>query len=309
MPSIQIENDTDWHALRAKNIGGSDVAALFDCSPFTTAFSLWHEKAGNAPRPDVDNQRTRLGKFLEEYIAKELGAELGWNVVRSKEYHVHPRVKGMGCTLDFDIVDHEWGPGICETKVVFDYADYMRDWAEDRAPPNYELQVQHQLAVTGRSWGVIVCMVMQTGSIMPAIVRRPIDSVIQQIETRVFNFWTSISDKTPPTPTGTGTELAIMRHIWPERAPKKITRIADPELNTQASLLRWATEQKAGMERQITASKSLLLAAAQDAETLLVPGFAVGLKQDKRGYIRWNVKEADIDFSDGKPVVTTLNAG
>lgn len=308
MPSIKIENDADWHALRAKNIGGSDIAALFDCSPFTTAFSLWHEKAGNAPRPDIDNQRTRLGKYLEEYIARELGAELGWNVVRSKEYHVHPTIAGMGCTLDFDIVDHEWGPGLCETKVVFEYADYMRDWAEDRAPPNYELQVQHQLAVTGRSWGCIVAMVMQMGSIQPAIIRRPSPKVIPEIEARVATFWDSIGKGEAPPPTGTDEELAIMRHLWPERKSKKIIEIPSGDLNTEASLYRWSSEQLAGMERQKTASKAKLLAAAEDAELLKVPGFNISVKQNKLGHIRMTVDEADNGVIGVAPA-STLYAG
>lgn len=306
--AIIIDTEDQWHQLRARNIGGSDIAALFDCSPFTTQFSLWHEKAGKAPRPNVDNQRTRLGKYLEEYIALELGSELGWNVVRSKEYHVHPTVSGMGCTLDFDIVDHEWGPGLCETKVVFDYADYMRDWAEDRAPPNYELQVQHQLAVTGREWGCIAVMVMQTGSIMPAIIRRPTPPVIAEIETRVAAFWDSIGKGEAPPPTGTDEELAIMRHLWPAREPKKILEVADGDLNTEASLYRWASEQLAGMERQKTASRAKLLFAAQDAELLRVPGFNISVKQDKRGYIRMSVEAAENNLQP-PPFPSTLQAG
>lgn len=308
MPLIIVENEKQWHELRARNVGGSEIGALFDCSPWITRFSLWHEKAGKvAPSFEGDN-RMELGKYLEPYIAEQLGKTLGWTIRRSKEYHLHPTITGMGCTLDFDIVDHEWGPGICETKIVFDYGDYKADWAEDRAPPNYELQVQHQLAVTGRSWAVIACMVMQTGTIMPAIVRRPVASVTEEIERKVAEFWDSVDKETPPAPTGTEGELAIMRHLWPERAPKKIIRLPDGDLNTEASLYVWASEQAAAMERQKTASKAKLLAAAEDAELLQVPGFNVEMKQDRRGSIRMAVKEAANDLT-AAPVASTLNAG
>lgn len=112
MPNIQIESDEQWHELRRRNVGGSDIAALFGASPYMTEFTLWAEKAGIVERQDEENSKMRLGKYLEQYIALELGRELGWTVERSKEYHLHPTVAGMGCTLDFDIVDHEWGPGI-----------------------------------------------------------------------------------------------------------------------------------------------------------------------------------------------------
>ena len=84
-----------------------------------------------------------------------------------------------------------------------------------------------------------------------------------------------------------------MRLIWPAREPRKIVEIADDDLNTEAALYRYATEQLAGFERQKTASKAKLLAAAEDAELLRIPGFNVDVKQDKRGYIRMSVEPAD----------------
>jgi len=308
MPQVTIESDAQWHELRKRNIGGSDVAILFGASPWATELTLWAEKSGITEREDIDNNKMALGRYLEPFIAERLGKELGWKIERSREYHLHPTITGMGCTLDFDILDHEWGPGICETKVVFDYAAYMEHWGEDRAPPQYELQLQHQLAVTGRSWGVIVCLVMQTGTIMPAIVRRPIPSVISEIELKVSMFWESVKQKKRPEPTGTDAELAVMRMIWPAREPRKIVEIPSGDLNSEASLYLWASREAAGMERQRTVSKAKLLAAAEDAELLIVPGFRVGIKQDKRGYIRMSVDPADTGVV-GEPPASTINAG
>jgi putative phage-type endonuclease len=308
MPVVTIESDEQWHALRRRNIGGSDVAALFGASPWMTEFTLWAEKRGITENAIEENNKMALGKYLEPYIAGQLAKELGWTVVPSKEYHFHPSITGMGCTLDFDITDHEWGPGICETKVVFDYADYMEHWAEDRAPPHIELQVQHQLAVTGRAWAAICVLVMQTGTLMPAIIRRPIPAVITEIEMKVAMFWESVKDRKRPEPTGTEAELAIMRLIWPAREPRKILEVADDDLNTEAALYRYASEQLAGFERQKTTSKAKLLAAAEDAELLRIPGYNVNVKQDKRGYIRMTVEPADNGVV-GEVPRTTLEAG
>ena len=292
MPKVQIESDEQWRELRRRNIGGSDIAALFGASPWCTEFTLWAEKQGITEHVVEENNKMRLGKYLEQYIALELARELGWTVERSKEYHLHPSVTGMGCTLDFDIIDHEWGPGICETKVVFDYADYMEQWSDDRAPPHIELQVQHQLAVTGRPWAAIAVLVMQTGTLMPALIRRPIPQVIAEIEHKVSAFWDSIKAGKRPEPTGTESELSLMRLIWPKREPRKVIDIPDGDLTTEGQLYRYAVEQLAGFERQRVASKAKLLAAAEDAELLRIPGFNVGIKQDKRGYVRMTVIEA-----------------
>jgi putative phage-type endonuclease len=308
MPKVTIEDDRQWRELRKRNIGGSDIAALFGASPWMTEFTLWAEKSGITEHEVDENSKMRLGKYLEQYIALELARELGWTVERSKEYHLSQTVTGMGCTLDFDIVDHEWGPGICETKVVFDYKDYAEAWSDDRAPPHIELQVQHQLAVTGRPWAAIAVLVMQTGTIMPAIIRRPIPEVIAEIEAKVTAFWQSIRERRRPEPTGTETELAIMRKIWPAREPRKIVEIPSGDLSSEASLYAWASEQLAGMERQKTASKAKLLAAAEDAELLRIPGFNVGIKQNKLGHIRMTVDPADNGVVGDAPR-TTLEAG
>ena len=288
---IEIIDDTHWHSLRAKHIGGSEVAALFGLSPFLTAFTLWHEKAGLADSGIEENDRMRWGKMLEPLVAGEVGRKLDWTLEPSRVYHRHPTVTGMGCTLDFNVIDHQWGPGIVETKVVFDYADYMRDWSENRAPPSYELQVQHQLACTGREWAAIAVWVAQTATLAPALIRRPNARVIGQIEERVAAFWQSIADKRAPDPAGTEGELELMRELWPAREPKKIVEIADAKLSDACQQLLWASGQIPGLEREKTANKAKLLAAAKDAELMRVPNYDVSIKQNVKGHIRLDVRE------------------
>jgi putative phage-type endonuclease len=309
MPVVTIESDEQWHALRRRNIGGSDVAALFGASPWMTEFTLWAEKRGITEHAVEENNKMALGKYLEPFIAGQLAKELGWTVVPSKEYHLHPTITGMGATLDFDVIDHEWGPGICETKVVFDYADYMEHWSDDRAPPHIELQVQHQLAVTGRPWAAICVLVMQTGTLMPAIIRRPIPAVIAEIEEKVGMFWESIKAKQRPAPTGTDAELSIMRLIWPAREPRKIVELANYDLAEEASLYVYASQQLSSADKQKTVSKAKLLAAAEDAELLRVPGFNINVKQDKRGYVRMSVTPTDANGALGEVPRNTLEAG
>lgn len=308
MSAINIQNEAEWHALRAKNIGGSEVAALFGLSPYLTAYTLWSEKAGKVASTFEENDRTRWGKMLEPLLAAEIGRKLDWKLTPSKVYHLHPTVAGMGATLDFDVQDHQWGPGIVETKVVFDYSDYKRDWSDERAPPNYELQVQHQLACTGMEWCAIVVWVAQTATLMPALIRRPNKDVIAQIEDRVSGFWKSIKADTPPDPTGTDTELGIMRHLWPAREPKKIIEVPDDALTNACQQYLHASEQIPGFEREKMASKVKIMHAAGDAELLRVPGYDVNIKQNVKGSITIKVSPSDNGvFADVGP--STLNAG
>ncbi len=304
MPEIAITDDAQWRALRHKHIGGSDIAALFGLSPYTTQFALWHEKAGTVPERDADNQKTQWGKLIEPLIAQELGRTLNWRLERSKTYWSDG--KGLGCTLDFDVFDHQWGPGIVETKVVFDYADYKRDWSDDRAPPNYELQAQHQMLVTGRPWCAIQVWIAQTATMAPALIRKPIADVQAEIVKRVEAFWKSIAEKKMPDPTGTEAEWAILKAIWPERAPKKIIESGDPKLVEAAQLWCWSSEQIPGLQREKDARRVQLLFAAQDAELLRIPGYDVSIKQDKRGAVRLDVKVADNGVQLDRAIPTTM---
>lgn len=308
MSATPVRDEAHWHELRARHIGGSEIAALFGLSPFQTAFTLWHHKAGRVVAPELDSAKLRWGKMLEPLIAHELGRALGWTLEASRVYWTHGSVEGLGCTLDFDVLDHQWGPGIVETKVVFDYADYKRDWSDLRAPPNYELQVQHQLLCTGREWCAIVAWVAQTATLAPALIRRPAPGVTGQIEDRVGAFWRSIAEDRPPEPSGTEAELSILREIWPERAERKVVEIADRTLGDAAQQYLWAAEMLPGLERERTARKVQLLAAAKDAALLRVPDYDVAIRQNKRGAITLDVRAADNGVV-AQAAPSTLTAG
>lgn len=72
-----LVNLTDELAFRASVVGASEVAALFDESPYLTAFELWHRKQGTIDTPEFDaidadgtpdNERIYWGVRLEAAI-------------------------------------------------------------------------------------------------------------------------------------------------------------------------------------------------------------------------------------------------
>ena len=60
----------EWHAARAKGIGGSEIAAVLGLSPFESRFSLWHRKMGLAA-PVVENDVMYWGTQLEPVVRAE----------------------------------------------------------------------------------------------------------------------------------------------------------------------------------------------------------------------------------------------
>ena len=141
-----ITSEDQWHALRAANIGSSEVAALFDASPYMTRFMLYHAKAGNAPLKQPDDERVDWGQYLEPGIARGIAAEMRWNLVERKEYLSSATVAGLGCTIDRHVEDHLSGPGIVEIKNV-DFVRWKMTWTATRAPPLTARDVRYAMCV------------------------------------------------------------------------------------------------------------------------------------------------------------------
>jgi putative phage-type endonuclease len=58
---------TEWHAARAGRVGGSDIAAILGLSPWTSQFSLWHERKGLVPH-QAEKPEMTWGKRLEPVV-------------------------------------------------------------------------------------------------------------------------------------------------------------------------------------------------------------------------------------------------
>ena len=199
--SVPIKDEKHWHQLRSQHVGASDCAALFDDSPYTTKFTLWHEKAGKIASPDFDTERVRWGNRLEPMIAQGLAEDYDLKIRKVRRYLQHPTVKGMGASLDYEILNRPEGPGCLEIKNISIEA-WGKNWLKHEdgrieAPLHIELQLQHQMAVTGWQWGAFGFLV--GGNKGELVVRQRHEPTIQAIEKAVADFWTSIhAGETPP---------------------------------------------------------------------------------------------------------------
>lgn len=214
-----IHDSPEWHDLRLRHVGGSEVAALFDLTPedtpnyLTSRFALWHIKAGNAPRPPVDNPRVGWGIRLESVIAEAAAEENKWSVQKGG-YVSDIHCPGLGCTLDY-VIDYdptEKGPGALEIKNV-DWLAHKRSW-DSEPPPHILLQLQHQLAATGYSWGAVCCLIGGNDLRTYRYAARP--KLIEDIRRRVTAFWKSINEGREPPVDGSESAAAILTSLYPE---------------------------------------------------------------------------------------------
>lgn len=242
--------EAEWHTVRARNVGSSEIAALFglpdsELPNYTLRlFALWHVKAGNAPPPAVDQVRTEWGLRLEAAIAHAAADKHGWSIHKGG-YFTDQMTPGLGCTLDYviDADPTEEGPGALEAKNV-DWLIHRRSWRDDEPPPHVLLQLQHQLAATGYTWGAVAALV--GGNDLRVYRYKARSKLIEEIRRRVRQFWVSIEMGLEPPPDGSSSASAVLASLYPDLADDAIDMSFNNEWAEAAqTLLHAAAARKA----------------------------------------------------------------
>lgn len=194
MGAISVRDQTHWHEIRSQHIGGSEVAALFDMSPFTTLWQVWMEKSGKLPPEDLSgNKSIQAGTFLESGIANWAAHRWDMKIDKVVDYFTADDCPGMGASLDFQTdgghpVEIKWS-------AHGDGWEYDGDTITS-APDNYVLQVLHQMACTGAEYGWLIALIRNE----PRRMKVPrSEEIISKIKSHVAKFWDSVrAGEEPP---------------------------------------------------------------------------------------------------------------
>lgn len=227
-PTIQIiqpKNETDWLALRAQDVTSTESAALFNASPYLTRFELWHRKRDGVIVTLDPNERIKWGTRLQDTIAKGVAEDHGWTIRRMDEYCRDPKLR-MGSSFDFRVISGKEGfatdysydlkdcpsDSLLEIKNV-DALQFRDGWLVNgddiEAPPHIEIQVQHQLAVSGLDMAYIAALV--GGNAVKVIERRRDERMIGVIRAKVGEFWESVDNNLAPSPDWSRDSKAVIR--------------------------------------------------------------------------------------------------
>lgn len=280
-------DEAHWHAMRAQDLTSTDVAALFGLSPYKTAFELWHEKKSGEVAQVKDNDRMRWGRRLEAVVAEGIAEERGWVVRPFKEYGRLADAR-LGSSFDFRIIGTggffdppddaiiDQGDSILEIKTV-DFLAFKNGWTiEDdyvEAPAHIELQVQHQMLVSGLRRAYIGVLI--GGNRIEILEREADDQVHAGIIAAARKFWDSIEAGTPPAPVMPDDAQAVIR-LNQHAEPGKLIDARDnayiAELVNQYDHLG---RQAKSISDERDVVKAELLKAIGDAEKVLLDGFSV----------------------------------
>lgn len=132
---------------RKKGIGASEVVILFPEIPnwYCTPYKLWMEKTGRIEKDQELNDYQWWGHEIEPVIAKRYEYETGEKLEYRSDTIIHPRLPFMLCHPDRFVIGKQ---KLVEIKGVTYNPDTWGEPGTDHVPPEYVLQIQHQLACT-----------------------------------------------------------------------------------------------------------------------------------------------------------------
>ena len=196
--SYPITDKQSWLENRLLDVTSTEVSALFDVNPWQSQFELYDQKKNKIVHNLEDNSRMMYGRMLEDSIAMIYAEQTKQKVEQMDVYMRLPEYR-MGSSFDYKIVS-EGEPGLLEIKNV-DWVSYKNNWIEHspdqiEAPPHIELQLYHQMEVSGMNWGCICALVGGNELKIVKLKRDP--EVAEKIHEKVKAFWETVKAGTPP---------------------------------------------------------------------------------------------------------------
>lgn len=273
---IACPTEEAWHAQRAKAIGASEVAALFDLHPYMTRRQLWLRKKGLEPDQETTDAM-RAGLLSEDMHARWIAQDHpGTEVWRPSEFFVpdelarvaatqvitrHPEAP-LQATPDRVILPSPQEAGLLQLKNVSEWA--ADEW-EEGTPLHVQIQVQAELLCSGFSWAIASALIGGNRRKEHKIEAHP--EFHQELVRRASAFWLTLAGDEPPE--ATAGDLELVRRQFPASAPGLSINYPHPE-----DLFRLA-EVKAKIA-QLEEDEKALLAKIQSlagpAETILGDG-------------------------------------
>lgn len=239
----------EWLEHRKKSIGGSDASAIIGMSKYSSPYTVWADKIGKLP-PKEDNEAMRLGRDLEEYVAKRFTEATGKKVRRENNILINPDYPFAHANVDRMIIGEDAGFEAKTTSAL-----NVKKFKNGEFPENYYCQCVHYLAVTGcKRWylGVLVLGV----EFKWFVIERDEDEIKALMKSET-DFWQYVESNTPPMVDGTDSTSDTLRTIYPESNGESISLMAYEndlkQFMTLSSLLDDIKEQKEEVANRIKA--------------------------------------------------------
>lgn len=203
-----------WLKVRKGGIGSSDAASAVGLNPYKSQLQLWMEKTGRdsgLPKVNPNDETSPMywGTLLEPIVAAHYTKRTGHKVRRINAVLQHPQEPWMLANLDREVMG---APDVqileCKTAGI----NGARLWKEG-VPEYVQLQVMHQLAVTGKQAADVAVLLGGQDLQIHRIERdNPLIARLMELER---HFWQYVErDEAPPADGSDSADVAL-RCLYP----------------------------------------------------------------------------------------------
>ncbi|HET7268816.1 MAG TPA: YqaJ viral recombinase family protein [Oleiagrimonas sp.] len=199
-----------WLEVRKGGIGSSDAAAAVGMNPYQSQLALWMEKTGRSQGYQTTGQDdpTYWGTLLEPYVATAYQERTGRKVRRLNAVLQHPTFNYLRANIDREVIGCP-DVQILECKTAGEFGSRL--W-RDGVPLYVQLQVQHQLAVTGKVAADVAVLLCGQKLEIHRIHRD--EDVIARLVTLETRFWDHVTSDTPPPADGSESSARALRQLY-----------------------------------------------------------------------------------------------
>ena len=200
----------EWLQVRKQGIGGSDAAAAVGLCPYKSQLELWMEKTGRAVKEDEPGQDSPMywGTLLEPYVASAYSEQTGYKVRRLNAVLQHPTYSYMLANIDREVVANPQVQ-ILECKTAGEFGSRL--W-RDGVPEYVQLQVQHQLAVTGKDAADVAVLLCGQKLEIHRVERD--EEIISRLVVLEARFWEYVTQDVPPPADGSDSAAKALRSLY-----------------------------------------------------------------------------------------------
>ncbi|WP_449426857.1 YqaJ viral recombinase family nuclease [Rhodanobacter umsongensis] len=293
-----------WLAVRQGGIGSSDAAAAVGLNPYKSQLELWLEKTGRATTKAETtgmDDPCYWGTLLEPYVATAYQHKTGRKVRRVNAVLQHPTFNFMLANLDREVVGSP-DVQILECKTAGEFGSRL--W-KDGVPEYVQLQVQHQLAVTGNAAADVAVLLCGQKLEIHRIERD--DEVIARLVVLETTFWQCVEQDEPPAADGSESAARALRQLYPGN-DTTLDFGQDEALCgtfTTLSVLKVELEEK---ERLAEQCKQTIQQAMGDASRAVFQGGEVTFRRSKDG-TSLDTKQLAADHPDIVANYTVIRPG
>lgn len=210
----------DWLSHRRLGIGGSDASIVCGINQYKSPVELWMDKTNQLPYQEA-GEAAYWGTQLESIVRNEFSKRTGIFVAENHELLQSEEYPFMLANLDGVCEVPDYGPCIFEAKTASAFK--AGEW-EDSIPDEYQLQIQHYMAVTDYK-ATYIAVLIGGNTFRWKMVERD-EELISMLIHLESKFWQHVQDGTPPPLDGSDAAAKFLANRFPESAPN--SKIALP---------------------------------------------------------------------------------